>query len=823
MRDGQTITFTWPTVSSGIPSASAVVEYSVLTTNNAGLTYEVYGQSTSTIASAVLVPADIGKQFLLRTRIRNAATFTDAIPQIQSDLSTAVVPIALIAPTFASGPTITGTAANGQVMTLAFTSSGSPTITSSIRWMINSGIVVGQTSSTWTGLGLTGGDLVKAQVQLTGPGGTTAWVDSNYLLVAVGTISQAATFGAQTPAGTGGWRPQLASGAVESLVSYNSLTSGSLGVYTPSISSGRLVFSGGAGGPNGAVLRCTGASGRVYDVAVTQVANRRDYATNAEIVANKSIAANLGLTAAIRQNAQIPSKDRQVAGDDFLTGSGQSQMDAGFTQPITLLGEGAKISGEYHMRSFRAYAPSGLTFKNMLFPDDVNAGPCILVESSSTRKNQNITIEECECTVTYQVDVVGDWSTGFGSTGFSKQRMIYITGGWTKNIKVINNRFIGGYLHAEIAYNGFLEYSGNYQESPYFDYRKTSCPANYGANNVRLESGNLKLKPLLYSVNETAETAPHGDMDQVVNGGPGTLVTYFDADIAWAINGVETQTRFHSDRTSIQTGGHRWSDAGSMFACNTGHTMTNDYPDNVVLNRVLVLPSPVSPMPLGTSANELSFGTSKPNDGGSIGTHRINSSSFNGWRQNVRPGGIVPVFTGFVDQTGWIASDYNAAVDRWADWTALPATPTYAEALTYFRPKAGGALVGVSPWSEVTTGAKMSDTIVSLALRPVPVLSALTVTDPVTAAFTVTTDITTNSTIFWAVFAAQVTTPDAIRLGLNGATPALATGINHRGNSAGSIVGGGTESLATGTYWLCVAQYNGAKRTGVATVQFTVP
>lgn len=825
MRDGQTITFAWPTVDSGRPSGSAVLEYTVLTTTNGGLTFATYSQSTSPPASAVLVTADVGKQFQLRARVRNAATYTDTIPQTLSALSAVVTAVAVVAPTFASGPTVTGTAANGQVMTVAFTTAGTAPITSEIRWLINTGIVVGQTASTWTGLGLTAGDQVNPQVRLTGPGGSTAWVNSNVLLVATGgAIAQSATFGSVTPAGTGGWRPQLASGAVEDLATYNSLTSGSLGAYMPSISSGRLVFTGGgAGAPNGAVLRCTGVSGRSYDVTVSQVAGRRDFATYAEMSANKTITANLGLTLAVRQNSQIAARNRLVAGTDFLSGGSQAQMDSALTQPITLIGEGPHIAGEFHMHSLRSFAPSSFSIQSILWADQKTLGWSLLIESSGSRKNQNITIEDCTFSIFYEVDLVGDWSTGFGSTGFPKGRMVYVTGGWSKNIKIRNNRFIGGYLQSEVEFNGFLEYSGNYQEAAYFDFRKTSCPANYGENNVRLENGNLRSKPLLYSVNETSDTAPHADMDQVVVGGPGTMVTYFDADIAWAVNGVEVQTRFHSDRPSIQVGGHRWSDAGSMFACNTAHTMTNDYPDNLSLNRVLVLPSPFSPMPQNSSNNKLALGTSKPNDGGSIGTHKINNSSFSGWRQNVRPGGIVPVFTGFVDQTAWIATDFAAAVDRWSDWGSLPATPTYAEALTYFKPKTGGALVGVSPWAEITTGAKMSDTTISTAVRPVPTLSSLTVTDVVSVAFTVTTDILTNSTIFWSVFAAQVTAPDAIRLGLNGATPAIATGINHRGNSAGSIIGGGTESLLSGTYWLCVAQYNGTKRTGVATVQFTVP
>lgn len=78
-----------------------------------------------------------------------------------------------------------------------------------------------------------------------------------------------ATFGAKTIAGAGAFRPVDSLGFPLDLASYDSLVSGSLGSYVPSISGGGLRFTGGgAGAPVGAVLRCTMVIGGTIDITI---------------------------------------------------------------------------------------------------------------------------------------------------------------------------------------------------------------------------------------------------------------------------------------------------------------------------------------------------------------------------------------------------------------------------------------------------------------------------------------------------------------------------------------------------------------------------
>ena len=96
--------------------------------------------------------------------------------------------------------------------------------------------------------------------------------------------NQSATFGTLTIAQAGGFKPVDANADTRTLTAYNSLVSGSLGVYTPSIVSGALVFSGGAGAPDAAVLRCTHAGGTV-DITIATVANTYSVNTKTESLA----------------------------------------------------------------------------------------------------------------------------------------------------------------------------------------------------------------------------------------------------------------------------------------------------------------------------------------------------------------------------------------------------------------------------------------------------------------------------------------------------------------------------------------------------------
>lgn len=861
MRDGQTPVAAWPSVVNGKPVTNTAT-YIVRYTTDGGDSFVVAKQGSTPQTMDALTSADIGRQYQLVMRAYNAANLVEAEPQVISALSAVVTAIAVIAPTFASGPTLTGTPANGQVMAVAFTTAGSATITSEIRWFINAGEVVGQTATTWTGLGLVAGDQVKAQVRLTNAGGITAWTDSNLLLVATGgAIAQTATFGTVTPAGSGGWRPQLASGAVEALTSYNSLTGGSLGAYVPSIVSGRLVFTGGgAGAPNGAVLNCTGASGRVYNVTIATAAARKDIAAVSDITAAAGVTANLGLTLVVRQNAQIPPQTT------WLNASGsQALMDSGLLSPITVVGEGYDVvadnyhPSEFHVSTMDAYFPSGFTARGLVFANDHNAG-CLIFRTNSSRKARSQAVYGCRMQIDFNVDnadpdgpqttwgvvtnpTTGKITRGFGSTGYNKARGIYVTGGGCRDFTFNDNRFYGLYIQAEISVTTTVTHAGNIHGDCYYDFVKMALSTD-ATGGVAYEGANLISKMRAYSVYESAATAPHVDGDQAGGNLNAALTFFSDARVYWHTLDLPVQSRFYADRASAAAGGHRVSFRAEAQIGRTPHSLSVTWPDNVNVVGCIIAPGPqyLSRMPISSagSASQMPvLGAGKDGDGGAVGTHRFDrmysrtAPATSGGLVGSGPIGPDPssiIVTNSVAYDGYTETDLAQDFYHWSSWANLPEMPTYAQSFEYItRPVLGSDLADISFWGEVTLpadGAGSTYTI-SDTLRPVPVLSALTVTDAASAAFTVTQSLDDHVAMFWSVFSAQTTSPEEIKQGRRWTGSAWVGAVNYgyvqavRGTS--SVAGGGTAALASGTYWLCMVQYNGIKKTGVATVQFTVP
>lgn len=148
--------------------------------------------------------------------------------------------------------------------------------------------------------------------------------------------NQTATFGAATIAGAGGFKPINASGATRDLSTYNSLVSGSLGAYTPSISGGKLVFSGAAGAPNGAVLRCGLAAGGTVDITIATSADTYSASTVAEIqAACSAIGSAGGKTVLVRRGTYDTSPLGSVGFGNGVT----------YSSEVVILGEGTATSG----------------------------------------------------------------------------------------------------------------------------------------------------------------------------------------------------------------------------------------------------------------------------------------------------------------------------------------------------------------------------------------------------------------------------------------------------------------------------------------------
>ena len=194
---------------------------------------------------------------------------------------------------------------------------------------------------------------------------------------------QTAEFGADTPAGQGGFRPLDSNGNTILLTAYQSLVSGSLAGYTPQISSGRLTF-GQKGAPNGAVLRCAHSGGTI-DIAVSEVVSARSAANLSE--ARTAIQNYISTNPTAKYTVIIRDGSYGV-GNSFsnlqmtctaITGIGGTrgaprnpQIQGGsITIRPGALGGGARetvlLTGQYSMQGSR-----GLHFKNINFAHRTN-------------------------------------------------------------------------------------------------------------------------------------------------------------------------------------------------------------------------------------------------------------------------------------------------------------------------------------------------------------------------------------------------------------------------------------------------------------------
>jgi len=95
-------------------------------------------------------------------------------------------------------------------------------------------------------------------------------------------VNQTVPFGALTLAGSGGAMPLDSNSQEVSITSYDSLVSGSLGAYTPVVSGGALAFTGAAGAPNAAVLRCTVAGFGTRDLTISTTGETNTYSARNE-------------------------------------------------------------------------------------------------------------------------------------------------------------------------------------------------------------------------------------------------------------------------------------------------------------------------------------------------------------------------------------------------------------------------------------------------------------------------------------------------------------------------------------------------------------
>jgi hypothetical protein len=199
--------------------------------------------------------------------------------------------------------------------------------------------------------------------------------------------NQTATFGTLTIALAGGFKPVNSSGITRDLSSYNSLVSGSLGAYTPSVTGGKLVFSGASGAPNGVVLRCGLASGGTVDITISTRADTYSISTDVEaLAARTAIGSTGGKTILFRRGNYSGLTNFGCNNTTYTTElvlEGEGQADTGL---------GARVS-YLQLISVVKYKVKNLECWN----NDPDQPAAIELYGTS----DNVVIEDCWCHCTY--------------------------------------------------------------------------------------------------------------------------------------------------------------------------------------------------------------------------------------------------------------------------------------------------------------------------------------------------------------------------------------------------------------------------------------
>lgn len=272
------------------------------------------------------------------------------------------------------------------------------------------------------------------------------------------------TMGAMTLEGAGATAPLDANGDPIEVASIEGYRSGSPGAHVPQIvSGGRISFTGGGqGAPGGTVLRCRGASGQLYDVAISVEPGVAHAAHFDEITAvrqfsqsNPSAHFRLSHRPEIlndcgRTSATAPRDKHQIAAET----PGVSISATGHRLDIQAAGvviEDAHLADCY----IRVLGGASITLRQCLFERTVD-GPGSLVEIYETGKLE--LMEHCEYQgqpvagfLEFAVKARYDSVNGLGAVGtirrckfpFGNQDFIKVNGNDVPTPTLIEQNFLG--------------------------------------------------------------------------------------------------------------------------------------------------------------------------------------------------------------------------------------------------------------------------------------------------------------------------------------------------------------------------------------------
>ncbi|MDP3940170.1 MAG: hypothetical protein Q8R92_18805 [Deltaproteobacteria bacterium] len=307
-------------------------------------------------------------------------------------------------------------------------------------------------------------------------------------------LDQNAGFGALTLASSGGFKPIDTSNNEVALTSYDSLVSGSLGSYTPSISGGRLVFDL-AGAPDGAVLHCSHAGGTV-DLTISSEADTYSVASQADwnAVLDLTTATISGKTIKARPGTSITS--RIASTFDF--------RNRQFASPLTVSSHDTNSKGTWDQFQFRRCSNVVLDGVNITNQDSNHF--VMLIEEVSTGC-ADITVQNCTMAGIFK-DPNGDYSEagsyGTNSTGVSTN------GGNHSNITIYDNLIEDVDKAFNVSATGTIDIQGNEVHRFYRDVCQITWP---GASVAVTMSYNVASQPIGRS--DDADN-PHVDFLQFI-------------------------------------------------------------------------------------------------------------------------------------------------------------------------------------------------------------------------------------------------------------------------------------------------------------------
>ena len=302
--------------------------------------------------------------------------------------------------------------------------------------------------------------------------------------------NQTLRFGALTLQGAGGARPLNGNGEEIDLTSCDGLVSGALGAYRPQVSGGRLSFTGAAGAPDGAVLRCTHAGGGQVDIAIAREPATYHCATGADIdnaVVHHNASGSGAVTLKIRRGT-ITDATEGTTNPAGVLDEGTFRNRNFAAKPMLVTAEDQNNRPTIRNWRLGCGGATGLTFSHFKIDGSAFTGGNLIHSASGNHGGEGIIFEYLEVYGAYQ-DIFGDYNEHTGSPYHGPWGLNL---GGMKNSTVRHCIFHDLKVAASFSMIGDTFIEDNVAYNCYFDIYRYSIPVlarDFGTKSIRRNIG----------------------------------------------------------------------------------------------------------------------------------------------------------------------------------------------------------------------------------------------------------------------------------------------------------------------------------------------